>query len=42
MQQISIEEVREVPFDDQISVEGRWGLREPKSVVGLQRRLRAF
>jgi len=42
MQQISIEEVKEVPFDVQINVEGSWGLRESKSVVGLQRRLRAF
>ena len=42
MQQISIEEVKEVPFDDQINVEGSWGLRELKSVVGLQRKLIAF
>ena len=42
MQQISTEEVKEVPFDDQMSVEGSWGLRESKSFVGLQRKLRAF
>ena len=42
MQQISTEEVKEVPFDDQINVERSWGLRESKSVVGLQRRLRVF
>ena len=38
MQQISTEEVKEVPFDDQMSVEGSWGLRELKSVVGLQKK----
>jgi len=42
MQQISTEEVKEVPFYDQINVEGSWGLRESKSVVGLQKRFRAF
>ena len=42
MQQISTEEVKEVPFDDQTNVEGSWGLRELKSVVGSQRKLRAF
>ena len=42
MQQISAEEVKEVPFDDQTSAEGSWGLRESKNVVGLQRKLRAF
>jgi len=42
MQQISTEEVKEIPFDDQISVGGSWGLKESKSVVGSQRRLRAF
>jgi len=38
MKQISTEEVKEVPFDDQINVEGVWGLRESKSVVGLQKK----
>jgi len=42
MQQISTEEVKKVPFDDQISVEGSWGVRESKSVAGLQKKLRAF
>ena len=42
MQQISTEEVKEVPFDDQMSVEGSWRLRELRSVVGSQRKLRAF
>jgi len=42
MQQISTEEVKEVPFDDQTNAEGSWGLRELKSVVGSQRKLRAF
>jgi len=42
MQQVSTEEVKEVPFYDQINVEGSWGLRESKSVVGLQRKLIAF
>jgi len=42
MQQISTKKVKEVPFDDQVNVEGSWGLRELKSVVGLQRKLRAF
>jgi len=39
MQQVSTEEVKEVPFDDQMSVEGSWRLRELRSVVGLQRKL---
>jgi len=38
MQQISTEEVKEVPFDDQTSVEGSWRLRELTSVVGLQKK----
>jgi len=38
MQQISTEEVKEVPFDDQMSVEGSWRLRELRSVVGLQKK----
>ena len=38
MQQISTEEVKEVPFDDQMSVEGSWGLRELENVVGLQKK----
>ena len=42
MQQISTEEVKEVPFDDQINVEGVWGLKESKSVVGLQKKRRGF
>ena len=42
MQKISPREVKEVPFDDQTNTEGSWGLRELKSVVGLQRKLRAF
>jgi len=42
MQQISTEEVKEVPFDDRMSVEGSWRLRELRSVVGLQRKLRTF
>ena len=42
MQQISTEEVKGVPFDDQTNAEGSWGLRELKSVVGLQRKLRAL
>jgi len=42
MQQISTEEVKEVPFDDQVSVQGGWRLRELRSVVGLQRKLRVF
>ena len=39
MQQVSTEEVKELPFDDQTSVEGSWRLRELRSVVGLQRKL---
>ena len=42
MQQISTEGIKEVPFDDQANVEGSWGLRELKNIVGLQRKLRAF
>jgi len=42
MQQISPGEVKEVPFNDQTNAEGSWGLRGLKSVVGLQRKLRAF
>jgi len=42
MQQKSTEEVKEVPFDDRLNAEGSWGLRGLKSVVGLQRKLRAF
>jgi len=42
MQQISPREVKEVPFDDQTNAEGSWGLREVRSVVGLQKKLRAF
>jgi len=38
MQQISTEEVKEVPSDDQMSVEGSWRLRELRSVVGLQKK----
>jgi len=38
MQQVSTEEVKEVPFDDQMSVEGSWRLRELRSVVGLQKK----
>ena len=34
MQQISTEEVKGVPFDDQTNAEGSWGFRELKSVVG--------
>jgi len=34
MQQISTERIKEVPFDDQANVEGSWGLRELKGVVG--------
>ena len=41
MQQISTE-VKEVPFDDQINVEGSWGLRESKSVVGLQKKTQSI
>ena len=37
MQQTSTEEVKGVPFDDQLNVEGGWGSRESKSVVGLQK-----
>jgi len=42
MQQVSTEEIKEVPFNDQISVEGSWRLRELRSVVGSQRKLGAF
>jgi len=42
MQQTSTEEVKGVPFDDQLNAEGGWGSRESKSVVGLQRKLRAL
>ena len=42
MQQISTEEVKEVPFDDQMSIEGSWRLRELRSAVVLQRKLIAF
>jgi len=42
MQQISMEEVKGVPFDDRMSDEESWRLRELRSFVGLQRKLRAF
>jgi len=42
MQQISTEEVKEVPFDDRLSDEESWRLGELRSFVGSQRKLRAF
>ena len=38
MQQTSTEEVKGVPFDDQLNVEGGWRSRESKSVVGLRKK----
>jgi len=42
MQQTSTEEIKGVPFDDRMSAEGSWRLRELRSFVGSQRKLRAF
>jgi len=38
MQQISTEEVKGVPFDDRMSVEESWRLRELRSFVVSQRK----